>query len=138
LPIPAGSPSCDAICGEAHCVPSAVVGRNPNFPPCPDDGTGAAGVCIPDAMLRLGGQFVPARCGPSFPGGPSVCAPACFAGAFRALASRGTCADGELCVPCANPLTGQPTGACDNRCAGPDGGVDASVDASADAAPDAD
>jgi hypothetical protein len=120
LPIPQGAPTCDDICGEAHCVPSAVVGPNPNFPACPDDGTGTAGSCVPDAMIRIGGQFVPSACAPNLLGGASVCVPSCFAGAFRVFVSRGACADGELCVPCTNPATGGSTGACDNRCVAPD------------------
>ena len=128
LQIPPGAPACDAICGQAHCVPSSVVGSNPNFPACPDDGTGMSGSCIPDAMLRLGGAFVPAAC-PATPAGRSVCAPACFVGAaFRVFASRSTCAGGELCVPCDNPLTGQPTGACATMCVAPDAGADAGAD----------
>ena len=42
-----------------------------------------------------------------------ACVPDCMLGFFQGLfVRRSTCAAGELCAPCTNPLTGAPSGAC--------------------------
>lgn len=55
-------------------------------------------------------------CTTGFVGGgqPGACLPDCLISSFQRLPlSRSTCAPGELCAPCTNPLGGGSTGACD-------------------------
>jgi hypothetical protein len=135
VPVPAAAPSCDTICGAAHCIRAALLGSvdSTAIPGCPDDGTGSQGKCLPDAIFMTGAQFKSASCTSSLIGGTAACTPYCFAGAFKNLLQRDGCASGEVCVPCTDPTTLRPTGACSNRCIGSDGGVDAGVDGAVDA-----
>jgi hypothetical protein len=65
-----------------------------------------------------------ASCRVKFPGAPADfpdyegrCLPACFAqkSPIAARLSQATCAQGELCTPCYDPLTGDATGSCELR-----------------------
>jgi hypothetical protein len=48
------------------------------------------------------------------PAGAGACVPDCLPAADqKPLLSRTTCAAGELCAPCVNPLTNESTGSCD-------------------------
>jgi hypothetical protein len=99
--------------------------------PCAD----GKSLCMPDPIVRGGGQYVPMPCRTSLLNGPGACLSTCLplvAGnsATGFLAQDG-CATGELCFPCINPLDGQSTGACElNKvfCSGGDAG-DAGGDA---------
>ena len=65
-----------------------------------------------------------ASCRVKFPGAPADfpdyegrCLPACFAqkSPIAARLAQATCAQGELCTPCYDPLTGDATGSCELR-----------------------
>jgi hypothetical protein len=122
--VPAGAPSCDTICGSAHCVPTAVAGVNPALPECPDDGTGIKGECVPDRLFEAGGKVKNATCTSSIANGLAECTPYCFAGMYKDVLKRDGCATGEVCAPCINPTNGKPTGACDDLCAAADAQAD--------------
>ena len=107
---PASLPACcPEHGGKAHCVAMAkvpaslqsVVGK------CAD---GAA--CVPDPFIATGGVFTPRTCTAFGKEGRCVspCVPAVAEKA--ALLKQDVCDDGELCVPCINPLDKQPTGVC--------------------------
>jgi hypothetical protein len=112
-PGPSGLAACCAGVGPAHCVPkSEVVDRLAGqLLACND----VASVCMPDAIIRGGGQYRPSTCTSSF--GPGACVSRCI-GLIRdnpqaVFLQQSDCGEGDLCVPCANPFNGTPTGACD-------------------------
>jgi hypothetical protein len=109
---PSGLPAC----GEgAHCLQAALV--PPDFKErlaaCPD----GASLCVPDVFLESGGNFVPATCR-SVNDAEGRCLSKVIpeVAAQAALVPQATCAAGELCVPCFNPLSGADTGACNLSC----------------------
>jgi hypothetical protein len=117
---------CDV--GPAHCVPSDdVLPRLASqLDACPDGNS----VCMPDEIIRGGGQFMPATCTSSVGSAPGVCLSQCIplvsTNPETAVLGQDGCADGELCIPCKNPLDGTSTGACDLvslLCTSDDGGT---------------
>ncbi len=114
------TPCCD---GVASCVP---IDEFPpllqsEMTPC-DDG----GACFPndmfDVMQQAEGAWKEAwnlwaRSCSSLAGGDGICMSICFTqvGQFADLTPQDICADGERCVPCLDPLTGKPSGACDEN-----------------------
>lgn len=78
------------------CVPAAIV-NDPNyrFPPCESSVSPAPGT-------------------PGVPAGAGVCVPDCIVNStqFGPFINRGSCGAGDKCVPCTNPVNGQPSGAC--------------------------
>jgi len=101
---------CQEIGGDAHCVPGShvpngvkeLVGRCDN-----------GGYCIPDPFILAGGGLEPVEC--LSVNGPGVCQSSCIPQVQEnyALLTQDICDVTERCVPCINPLDGQPTGACD-------------------------
>jgi hypothetical protein len=82
-------------------------------------------------VIQAGSQYVPTACTANVVGDmlPGVCLSECFLQVSTnpqvSLLNQGTCGQGELCIPCIDPLNNQPTGACDIpalECG--DGGVD--------------
>lgn len=74
---------------------------------------GEAGRCVPEEYLKTYGQHLPAAC-TSFAGIEGRCFSLVFAdvGANKDVLLRDTCKESERCIPCFNPATGEPTGAC--------------------------
>jgi hypothetical protein len=133
---PTGLSACCEGTGPAHCVPPGEVLPElvAFLSACP-----AGGVCMPDPIIRAGGTYQPATCTSSVLNGPGACLSKCIPlvadNPLTVLLRQDSCGDGELCIPCTNPVDQTPTGACnliDLICPDvpPDGGVaDAGVDA---------
>jgi len=122
-------PGCCTGVGPAHCVPSnqIIPALAMQFQACDD-----ANVCVPDPIIRAGAQFMPASCTSSVKNSQGVCLSQCIPlvgnNPQSALLGQDGCGDGELCVPCVNPLSGARTGACEINqkiCGTVDGGDDA-------------
>jgi hypothetical protein len=107
--------ACATAGGAARCVPKAKVPANVSaqLETCNE---GGAGVCVPDPLVKSGGQ-APPTCKSPFGEGRcmSVCVPEVAKN--EALLGRGegdTCAEDERCAPCLNPLKNNaPTGVCE-------------------------
>jgi hypothetical protein len=73
------------------------------------------GLCVPEVYVKEKGQHLPTSCS-SFAGIDGRC----FSVVFRDVADQSellqqdACSADERCVPCFNPATGEPTGACDS------------------------
>jgi len=117
---PSTLPSCCAA-GAAHCVPTASVpsGDIAALAPC------SGGYCVPDPFIT-NPDYLPPSC-TAFNGTPGTCLSLCVPQVeqYKSILTQTTCAATELCAPCTNPLTNQPSGACafvpPTQCA-PDGG----------------
>ncbi|HTM18928.1 MAG TPA: hypothetical protein VL172_00405 [Kofleriaceae bacterium] len=111
---PSTLPACPSCSGAAHCLSSGLV---------PADFAGqlascdASSLCVPDSFIAAGGNFIPPTC-QSVGGAEGRCLSSCLpdVAAQAALLPQATCAAGELCAPCFNPLDGTPTGACNLSC----------------------
>ncbi len=129
-PTPACTQSCDpgpsdppleiqtCCSGDGVCLPTEEVGDKADDlgqDSClQDDGER---LCVPSVFLDP--DFAPFTCIDKsiFGDEPGVCLPACLP-AVQGLLQDLTldqegCASNELCAPCDNPVTGNPTGACD-------------------------
>jgi hypothetical protein len=114
-PGPSEPPRVFATCcaGEGRCIPDALV------PAAEHDRLGTetcsaaqAELCVPEPWLG-DAPIVPASCRAST-GGEGRCLPACLP-EIAAQADRleqGSCAGHTLCAPCFDPLSGEPTSAC--------------------------
>jgi hypothetical protein len=113
--------------GPSHCVPKS------DIPPALDNAfaTCSGGLCVPDPIISKGSEYVPATCQTKILSWmlPGVCLSECItlvsSNPQKGVLHKETCGQGELCVPCNNPLTMMPTGACSitNLVCG-DGGAD--------------
>lgn len=125
-PVAKGLPSC---CDKtpSHCVaktdvPAAIAD---GLAACKSTGD-ADGLCVPDSMTTKGSDFKAATC--TALGKEGRCFSLCIEKIAKdpnvGLLSQDKCESGEVCVPCINPLTSQPTGACEMPpiCAGGAGG----------------
>jgi hypothetical protein len=121
------APTCAECGAPAHCMALSLVpaGQSERLPECADDGTGAAGTCVPDAIIDTVGKFVFMEC-TDILGTVGRCVPRCIAELASSSASlllQDVCGDQELCAPCTDPTNNnQPTGACDDFCAAGDAG----------------
>jgi hypothetical protein len=104
-------PACSPACGGAHCLPAANVPLDLQ----PQLATCAGGFCVPDPLIETAGNYAPPSCTP-FPGTPAEgrCLSDCLPAVAAQLGSlqQDVCSAGEHCVPCYDPFTGDPTGAC--------------------------
>jgi hypothetical protein len=84
------------------------------FAACP---SGDGSLCVPDAIISAGVHFQPKACVFALDKSPGVCLSLCVdkvgSDPNAKLLTQETCANGDVCVPCTNPLTKMPTGACD-------------------------
>jgi hypothetical protein len=113
---PIALPGCCS--GDGVCLPTEEVGDKAD-----DLGQDVCAqnegdrVCVPTAFLDEG--FKPMTCVDEFIFGdePGVCLPACLPAVQGLIADftldQQGCPANNLCAPCNNPLTGDPTGACD-------------------------
>jgi hypothetical protein len=112
-------PACDGSvqCGApSHCFPldrlktrlsDALIDRTPDC---------SAGKCLPDAIVSAGKIRFNVCTGDL---GEGRCIPQCFAVwvmPLSAIFERGAfgCGSQEVCAPCLNPLTQEPSGACES------------------------
>lgn len=114
---------CEDICTAAHCVPSSVPFTNDvNLQACPD----GMSKCVPDALLALNGDFAKKTCTSTLdPNMLGTCVPTCFVPPmYQGVVAKEDCTGAQdLCAPCTNPLSMQPTGACLDRCPPLEGGA---------------
>lgn len=77
------------------------------------DGCDGDGLCVPEEYIREYTQHKPTRC-TSFAGIEGRCFSTVFKDiqAQREVLQKDVCQELERCVPCFNPATGEPTGAC--------------------------
>jgi hypothetical protein len=108
---PSALPGCS--CAGAHCAPAELVGAASvsAFNTC-----GNQGYCVPDDLLRSGGNVKPPNCVP-FAGVSISTAGRCLSACLKTIASNptletSTCGAGAKCAPCFDPFTGAATGAC--------------------------
>jgi len=100
--------------GGAHCVPKGLV---------PADQTdllaecNADLYCVPDPLIETFGKLQPQKC-TAVMGLEGRCLSPCIPQVAESAdyLQQGSCADTELCVPCFDPLTTEPTGACELTC----------------------
>ena len=113
---PSTFPACSPACAGSHCVPSSLV-------PAADQSQLAAcpgGFCAPDSITQTAGEGVPPTC-TSVAGAEGRCLSTCLPeiASEASLLPQSTCAAGEKCAPCFNPLATDPTaptGACTLGC----------------------
>ena len=99
---------------RGRCVPESLVPAE-DREGVPQDTCTMGNLCVPEALLLDPMHSFPSCTTEGFIGGgdPGACIPDCMVGGFEGfLLSQSTCADGELCAPCTNPLTGADSGAC--------------------------
>ena len=108
---------CDLKSGATRgtCVPTELVpaSRKDSLQrdSCPKDDNS---LCVPDVFLdNPDHKFAPClTAGLAGSGAPGACVPDCVIGIEKLFLGKSTCADGEKCAPCVNPLDGEVTGAC--------------------------
>jgi|GEM_PF-710542 len=101
--------------GPSHCVPKSALPASLDsaFNACP-----SGGLCVPDPVIQAGSEYVPAACSTKILSWDlaGVCLSKCITlvanNSNVNILKQETCGQGELCVPCTDPLTNQPTGAC--------------------------
>ena len=106
---------CDHMGTErGRCVPDTLVPME-DREGLPQDTCDMGNLCVPEPLL-LDPMHTFATCTTEgFIGGgdPGACVPDCMVEGWTSWTlSQSTCADGELCAPCMNPITGADTGAC--------------------------
>ena len=97
--------------GQAHCLDEskATDGLKAKMAKC-----SGGGLCVPDHILKNGNKVK--KCTTQFtgPNAPGACRSLCIPEVKerKSLLKQLDCDPGEVCAPCINPLTGQPSGAC--------------------------
>lgn len=123
-----GEPAFETCCDDdsGHCIPTEMLpeGAQEGLEPCGgaqggggDEWGGAGGggqaesYCVPDVMQD------PAYAGAACTGSgllgsyAGVCLPTCLNIPMSFMLDHADCAEGTICAPCSNPLTGEATGA---------------------------
>jgi hypothetical protein len=100
--------------GRARCVPEGLIAEAQRGQLGQDSCADDAELCVPNALAESA-DFVPAPCTVSALGVEGRCLSTCLPAAQEQsdLFEQDGCAGGELCLPCFDPLRGEPTGACD-------------------------
>lgn len=120
------SACCDGV-APAHCIAKSTVIQSlvSQLATCSDDT-----VCMPDAIITAGANYVPKTCTSTLGGLEGACLSKCIPlvanNPQTVLLAQDDCVDGDLCIPCTNPLDGTSTGACDLielLCVATDGGI---------------
>ncbi len=113
---PTKLPACAPACNGAHCLPADLVPEAQRALLAACDG----GYCLPDSFIKTGGLIKPTKCR-SVAGVEGRCLSTCLpdVAAQAALLPQGGCPTDQKCVPCYNPVSGDPTtptGACSVGC----------------------
>jgi hypothetical protein len=112
----------EPCCDGAHCVPSDFVPADMASELLACDSNS---LCVPDVFIETAGYFTPPTC--ELPGDvEGRCLSSCLPVVIEQLdlLPQSSCGSAERCVPCCDPFSGEPTGACDVGCdTGPEGGV---------------
>jgi hypothetical protein len=116
--------------GPSHCVPAGDL--PPNLASAFDACDAGGGLCVPDPIIEKGSEYVPTTCTTKLLTWTlqGACLSKCITivanNPQESVLKQETCGQGELCVPCINPLSNQPTGACSitNLVCGDGGGLD--------------
>jgi hypothetical protein len=122
-------PCCSDLgsCVPSSLVPSAFHGALEDIPGCESEA-----LCVPNKFIEDTG-YQPPSCDAEADGtslGDGACLPLCLALAGDDDAGdleQDVCDEGEVCVPCVDPVSGEPTGACDIGGGGDDPPDDAGV-----------
>lgn len=105
-------PSCEA--GGARCVPKALLppDKLSSFGECDADNA-----CVPELIMETRGQFIPQTCR-SVLGSEGRCLSRCLPSVAPQAGGlpQDNCAAVDVCVPCFDPITAEPTGACEQSC----------------------
>jgi hypothetical protein len=119
-PGPVGQPVTlpDCCGGLGTCVPGSLVppAQVPFLPQdsCPQDAN--MFLCAPDVFV-IDPNYVPETCETEIPivgGEPGVCLPQCLLDGIQGqVLGQSSCDDNWKCIPCEDPFSGDPTGACD-------------------------
>jgi hypothetical protein len=117
---PSTFPACSPACAGAHCVPAAIVPASEASQLASCMSSGGPGYCAPDTFIESAGESVPPTC-VSIAGAEGRCLSTCLpsVAAEASLLPQATCAAGEVCVPCYDPVAADasaPTGACSLAC----------------------
>jgi hypothetical protein len=100
----------------SHCAPTSALPASIDsaFNTCANNG----GLCVPDTIIQAGSEYVPTPCHTHVVvfDLDGVCLSKCITlvsgNSQVSLLKQETCGQGELCVPCNDPTTNKPTGAC--------------------------
>lgn len=106
--------------GPSHCAPESAIpaGVRNGFNGCGPDGSANGSLCVPDPIIQAGSEYVPNTCTTKILTWTlqGVCLSECITlvsgNSQVSLLKKETCGQGELCVPCIDPLTMMPTGSC--------------------------
>jgi hypothetical protein len=120
---PTSLPPCPShLCGGgARCVPTDLVVSSGNadqadrLAPCDQPDT----LCVPDDYIATQGFFTAKTCTSLFNAEGrclSTCVPEVKEQNDEVPLPRDICGDHQVCVPCYDPQTGEPTSACDQGC----------------------
>lgn len=106
-------PVCN-LCENAHCIPSVLLPASQKDLLADCDSTSK---CVPDLFVETGGNFLLASCR-SVADAEGRCVSTCLPSVQEQEASlpQDSCVDGERCVPCFDPFTGNDTGVCSISC----------------------
>ncbi len=112
---PTGFPSCPSCsAGGAACIPKVLLPADKlaSFADCDADNA-----CVPNIIIETRGNFIPDTCASVF-GAEGRCLSKCLPSVAAKADSlpQSTCAASDACVPCFDPFTQAPTGACEQSC----------------------
>ncbi len=112
-------PACPAsVCaGGGHCLPDALIQAQDPAELDKLADCDAKNKCVPDFFVKNQGLFIPPSCASVF-GAEGRCLSTCLPDVAKHLNDlpQSSCAPNERCLPCYDPFTLQPTGACDLSC----------------------
>jgi hypothetical protein len=110
-------PVCPGCAGAARCVPRQLIAeRAPDMverlAACNDQA-----VCLPDPVITSMGFYAPETCR-SLNEAEGRCLSECLpaVASQRDILPQAGCGEFERCVPCFDPLSGEPSGACEMPC----------------------
>ncbi len=105
-------PTCTA--GGAVCIPKVLLPPEnlSSFSDCDADNA-----CVPNIIVASRGNFIPSTCESVF-GAEGRCLSKCLPSVADKADTlpQSSCSASDACVPCFDPFTQEPTGACDQSC----------------------